>query len=306
MALKAREPHFLPVQHARVGGPVRFVARGAGFEAHRRMLERERPALVPVALEAARFVGGTRRAMRIVAIHAGHFILRHFVAKWLLKLRVYTQVATAAEAVDLRGNTRYQPCRPVRMHLVADHARDLVFHMAALNTLRLLRSIQVATKADLVGPDRVQLARVTDLFGGCGLRVLRPRAMATLAAMLFPATPRIRFDSAVRTLQEAVVDVFVARLTGLRTSVFFAQLFGRCGDKRDGKENPQRRRTTSKTWHEASTKHSQRQIANQQKKGHARRRGLLKKVMCVISERRPGRLSRGYAGGSCNERQFPA
>src|ERR1700721_490592 len=79
VALETYEAYLLPRQHAGVGGAVRPMAGGATFEAPRFMLERERAALIAVAIETAGFVGaetllhgGTNGTVRIVAIHASH------------------------------------------------------------------------------------------------------------------------------------------------------------------------------------------------------------------------------------------
>src|SRR5258708_29132206 len=58
MTLQADLLHHRPRQHAWIGRPVRFVARGAAFKTHRGVLEGEWTALVAMALEAARLVVG--------------------------------------------------------------------------------------------------------------------------------------------------------------------------------------------------------------------------------------------------------
>ena len=75
VALQARKPDLMPVQHPRVRGAVWVVARPAVIRSHRRGLEREGPARDGMALKTAGVVGGDRLdrswphcAVRIVAI----------------------------------------------------------------------------------------------------------------------------------------------------------------------------------------------------------------------------------------------
>ena len=77
VALHADLSNFVARQHAWVGGAVGLMARNAAFEAHRSVVERERPDLITVALGTAGFTGarglertGQRAAMRIMAIDA--------------------------------------------------------------------------------------------------------------------------------------------------------------------------------------------------------------------------------------------
>lgn|SRR5689334_21407647 len=79
VALQADQPLLVPHQHAWIRGAVRFVARRAAFQAHRRMFIRERASLVAMAPEAARLVAErgahgfrAKAAVWVVAIGAGH------------------------------------------------------------------------------------------------------------------------------------------------------------------------------------------------------------------------------------------
>ena len=58
VALETQRLGILAFEHARIGGAVRFVTSAAPLEAYRRVLEYERAALISVALEATRLVGG--------------------------------------------------------------------------------------------------------------------------------------------------------------------------------------------------------------------------------------------------------
>src|SRR6266849_3367658 len=77
MALQADVTDLMTHQHARVRRSMRFVARSAAFQPHRRMLENERAALVAMALQAARLVAersfhavGAEGGVWIVAVYA--------------------------------------------------------------------------------------------------------------------------------------------------------------------------------------------------------------------------------------------
>ena len=77
VALETHEPYLLARQHSRVSGAMHFVATGAAFQPHRRVLEREWTSLVRVALETTWLVRSERpylpeekAAMRIVAVCA--------------------------------------------------------------------------------------------------------------------------------------------------------------------------------------------------------------------------------------------
>ena len=79
MALQADEAHVGARQHSRIRRAMRLVTGLAALKAHRRMFERKGTALVAVAFEAPRLIGGealqhggTDAAVRIVAVHAAH------------------------------------------------------------------------------------------------------------------------------------------------------------------------------------------------------------------------------------------
>jgi hypothetical protein len=90
------------------------------------VLKGEWTALVSMALEAARLVGGetlrhrgTNASMRVVAINAGHRAFGHPVMKRFLKLRYDVGVARGAKLVDRRWLARYQTERAIGVNLVA-------------------------------------------------------------------------------------------------------------------------------------------------------------------------------------------
>ena len=103
----------MPIEHSGIGGSMRFVARRATLRPHGRMLERERATFIAVALEASGLIRSERlrhrlahRAVRIVAVHAGHLIFRHLVAEWLRELRLHALMASGTKCVHLRGGSR--------------------------------------------------------------------------------------------------------------------------------------------------------------------------------------------------------
>ena len=86
---------------------MRFVADRTTFKAHGVVLERERPTLVAMAIQAPRLVGGkglrhrgTRGAVRVVAIDATHRAFGQPVVIRPLKLRPDIQVAARTQLID--------------------------------------------------------------------------------------------------------------------------------------------------------------------------------------------------------------
>ena len=170
MAFQANQPDFLPHQHSRIVRPVRLMACPAAFKPHGRMLERKRTALVTMATQAPRLIRGERLphgfprgSVRIVAIHTGHRVLRHLVAKRFLKLRHHIGMAGRTLRVYLRLRASHQPHRPVRMNRVARRAGNRVFHVTALNAPVMRRLVQMAAQTDLVRLLRNQLFGIPDL-----------------------------------------------------------------------------------------------------------------------------------------------
>ena len=105
VAFQTHLPHLRANQHSRVGRSVLLMAGGAAVELHRRMLERERSALIAMALQATRFARRerlrhrrTHGAVRVVAIHALHGIFRNLVPEGHFELRLDIGVAAFAQA----------------------------------------------------------------------------------------------------------------------------------------------------------------------------------------------------------------
>src|SRR5580692_6106649 len=103
VALQADKSDVGARQHSGIGGAVRLMTRLAAFKAHRSVLEGERAALIAVAFEATRLVGGealqhywTNTAVRIVAVHAGHVAFGKLVMKRPLELGPLVEVTACA------------------------------------------------------------------------------------------------------------------------------------------------------------------------------------------------------------------
>ena len=75
--------------------------------------------------------------MRIMAIDARHFVFRNLVPERFCKLGFHVEVAARAESINLGRRSGHQARRTVSMHGVTSYARDTVFHVAALDALRL-------------------------------------------------------------------------------------------------------------------------------------------------------------------------
>jgi len=188
VALQTNQAHFLPYQHARIGRAVRLMTCPATLKPHGGVLKRKGPPLVPVAVEASRFVGAKRlhhcrtdAAVRIVAIDTRHGAFGQFVVIRLLELRPDIQVATRALLVDGGSLADHQIMSPIRVNLMTGRARDLVLHVTALKASDVRRLVQMTTEADLVGGNRGQLARIADIRRGSRFYMLLPRTVAGLA-----------------------------------------------------------------------------------------------------------------------------
>ena len=182
MALQTDREQNRPLQEAGVGGPVREVAGFAAIDANGGVLEQEWPAFVGVALQARLFIGQrlidhTRpcahapgrggRAVRIVAIRAGHDAFIHAMLGRHVELRANRGVAVVAEVRLLLGEESFRADRSVnRMAIGTD---DVV--------LRVLRAANLGA-ADIFGV--AVEAVIQNPFGGSSLKAmivaLPPRA----------------------------------------------------------------------------------------------------------------------------------
>lgn len=117
---------------------MRFMTRAASLETHGAMIESEWPALVAMAGKAAALVGckhlshrPPEASMRIVAIDAVHRVLHDPVTIWLLKRRPDIQVTRRAKLIDAGIGTNHQLVAVIRVNLVAGHAGNILFRVAA-------------------------------------------------------------------------------------------------------------------------------------------------------------------------------
>jgi len=114
MALQANESDLLPREHPWIRRSVRFVTTRTALEPYRRVFKYERPSLIAVAAETARFVGRkrlhhalTEAAVGIVAIDAGHGTFGEPVLERLLKLAPRALMTACALFIDGGGAARY-------------------------------------------------------------------------------------------------------------------------------------------------------------------------------------------------------
>ena len=206
---------------------MRLMAASAPFESHDCVFEREGPALIAMALEAAGVITresfGQRRApasMRIVAIHATHRPLRQFVVIGFLELRPDVHMTRRAQFVDRGGLPGHKTCWSVGVNFVACNAGDFILHMAALNPGCVLRAARVAGEASPVSQRSRDFCRVPDVAGRYRTRVRSTRTVARFACPALPGGARTLLDRGVRALQEGVINVLMAGLASFRTHVF--------------------------------------------------------------------------------------
>jgi hypothetical protein len=218
--------HNRPRQHAWIGRPVRLMARGATFKAHRCVFKGEWAAFVSMALEAARFVGGKalshRRSyasVRVVAIDAGHRAFRYPVMKWILKLRHYVGVAGGALLVDRGGLACHQAKWTIGVNLVARRAGHLIFGMAALQAAGMRGLAQVASQTDLIGRGSRESPGIANVFGRNGFGVFLTGAVARFAGPSPPAAPGVPFHGVMRVPAERVCRILVTRTTRFGTRI---------------------------------------------------------------------------------------
>jgi hypothetical protein len=217
VAFETYEAHLLPRQHARIGGTVRLVASSATFKSDGCVLECEWTALITVAIETARLVGGeillhrgADGTVRIVAIHATHGVFGQLMVIRLLELRPDIQMATGALGVDGRVAMGHESHRTVGMNLVTCGASHLVLGMAVLQTPHLRGGVEMAAHANLVGRGRGHFRGLADVRRRCRFGVFLRRAVAGFAGSAGKAAVLIGIHLGVRALLERVEDVFVA------------------------------------------------------------------------------------------------
>ena len=197
------------------------MAGTAAFKAYGRVFESEGSAFVAVAAETARVVGGEHAAgggldaaMRIVAIDAAHGAFGHAMVIGFLELRPDILMASGALGVDLRRFADYQAVGAVGMDLVTGHAGDRVIAVAALQASDVGGLVEMAGEAGLVGGRGGELGGIADESCVARAGVQRTHAVAGFTAASFESAFGGDLDDVVGTLQERIVDVFVAGLAG--------------------------------------------------------------------------------------------
>src|SRR5215207_2692967 len=235
------------VEHPRVRGAVRRVARRAALGLDGRVLEGERPLLLRVALDAGRVHArrepallGLEAAVRVVAVGALHRALQHLVVEGLRELVLLLGVALEAELLLAalehlgvlearllgvgRGDERVRG-GPVRaghaaVGRVAVGAAHVVAPVLAADEVAVLLAARVAVQT-----------RVGDLHGGLALErpylrlvaaavhVRLARAVARLAADNLPLPALLVDELGVGGPLELLVPVLVTGRAGLAPDV---------------------------------------------------------------------------------------
>jgi len=139
VALQAHDANFLAHQQPRIGRAVWLVAGYATFEAHRSVLERERSALIAVAVQASRLVRGeglrhrwADTAVRIVTVDAAHRTFRKLMMIGPLKLGPDVGVAARALFIDRSRLAVHESVGSIRVNFVTGRAGDLIFRVTTL------------------------------------------------------------------------------------------------------------------------------------------------------------------------------
>jgi hypothetical protein len=171
VALEADEADFGARQHLRIRRAMRFVASLAPIRPHRLVFIREWPTQIRMTLEAAGFVcrecanlPQEKTAVRVVAIRAGHRVLRQSVRVRPLECSPGTGVA--AGTLLVHGLCRsYDQARWFRlMHPVAAGTGDAASGMPTLNAPDVSSLVAMAAKTGFVGAGGGQLHRVDDIL----------------------------------------------------------------------------------------------------------------------------------------------
>ena len=236
-----RMPEPLPLWHSRqtvkttgrrsslrVHGAVRIVTGLAAFDAHRRMLEYERSALIDVALEAGLLVrdrlvhharalshapGGRRSAVRIVAVGALHEAFIHAVLGGHVELRADGGMAGVAHLVLLLCQQIFGRRRVVDG--VATGARDIVQGVLGAANVGAVQVARVTFETIVEdGLGRHQGKGVWDgRFAAARFDVRLSRPVATLAPGSLGRFLAGGEALEVRVLEEILKDVGVTNAT---------------------------------------------------------------------------------------------
>lgn len=226
VALKAGHRHLVPYQHLRIGRAMWLMARRASFKAHRRVLESERTAFIPVALEATRLVTGhdlhrsrQKRAMRVVTIHAGHRAFGKAMGVRALKLCPDRRVTLRAQFVDRLRLARHQTVPIGGVDVVARNTTHAVLRMTAIHPARASGLIAMAAQTDVVRFRRRLRGGSDDVLLVSRFSVATAGTVTGLAGLTFPLPPGVRFDSLMRILLKSFEDILMASRAGFRPGV---------------------------------------------------------------------------------------
>lgn len=242
VALEAQREHHRPLQQPGVHGPVRVMAALATVYANRRVLKKERTALVCVALQARLFVSlcllhhsraqsgaprGRSRSMWIMAIRTLNNSLVDPVFERHGELRSHRGMAGIAEVCLLPRQQKLW-CRWLMngMATVADHAGHCMRGPADIGARKILRVTGEAVVQDFFRLHQREGVR-NGRLAAASLDVCLRRAVAT-----FTACPRRRFGSrcnalVVRIFVEVQPDVRVARLADRAAHIIGRSWIGR-------------------------------------------------------------------------------
>src|SRR5580698_4901707 len=105
------------------------------------------------------------------------------------------------------------------MHLVAGRARNLIPGVAACQPSHLRRLIQMAAETEFIGSRCRKLGGIADVVGRRPFGVRLAGAVTGLALAPLPAPFGIRRQLMMRVLCEAVVNIFMTDLAGVRSGV---------------------------------------------------------------------------------------
>jgi hypothetical protein len=195
----------------------------ASFNSNRSMFERKWPALVAVAIEAARFIRvhharhpGLERSVRIVAVDTAHYTFRQRMMMRFLKLRPRGNMTSGA----LRVNSCFPGTRcGRRVNLVARNAGYLAFSVRSLDAADVTLRVQVAPQTSAISGRGCQFRRLQNVGGGGGLGVFSARPMTGFARATLPSAFLAGIDRKMFVFLECFSDILVAGSAGFRTGV---------------------------------------------------------------------------------------
>src|SRR5262249_31183919 len=153
----------------RIRRPVRHMARGASFQPHRSVLEREWPGFIAVTIDARHLVRSSRlygawqhRSVRVVAIDAAHRAFRQSMLVRLLEARPNIGMARRTLLINLDRFSCDQSVWPVLVNRMTRCATHLVFCMTAVESSDMSALVQMTGEAQTVGLGSFQFRGLPD------------------------------------------------------------------------------------------------------------------------------------------------